>query len=129
MVGCAKQRLVAGVERVVNMCRLDIRTHLRHSIFLWACPVQSRNVAFQNDPWCWCCNLKSLHLKACSLCQNEDLWLVHEDTMDRLRAQSHFVAAQQRLADAQGKTCAWGKIKEMQELVRILKNGIAYDGP
>lgn len=27
--------------------------------------------------------------------------------MDRLRAQAHFVAAQQRLAEAQGKTCEY----------------------
>ena len=35
----------------------------------------------------------------------EDVWLVHADTMDRLRAQPNFVAAQRRLADAQGQQC------------------------
>ena len=32
----------------------------------------------------------------------EDLWLVHDDTMDRLRAEPRFVAASQRVAEAGG---------------------------
>eukprot|EP00434_Breviolum_minutum_P024890 symbB.v1.2.021982.t1/scaffold1899.1/size238565/18 len=38
-----------------------------------------------------------------------DVWLVHEDTMDRLRAQPNFVTAQQRLADAQGQQCEFAE--------------------
>ena len=30
----------------------------------------------------------------------QDLWLVHDDTMDRLRADPRFVAASQRVAEA-----------------------------
>lgn len=38
-----------------------------------------------------------------------DVWLVHADTMDRLRAQPNFVAAQRRLADAQGQQCEFAE--------------------
>ncbi|CAK9095167.1 Methyltransf_21 domain-containing protein [Durusdinium trenchii] len=38
-----------------------------------------------------------------------DLWLVHDHTMDRLRAEPNFVAAQQRLAEAQSQKCEYAE--------------------
>ncbi|CAE7664075.1 unnamed protein product [Symbiodinium pilosum] len=36
-----------------------------------------------------------------------DLWLVHDDTMDRLRAEPRFVAASQRVAEAANQKCEY----------------------
>ena len=55
----------------------------------------------------------------------EDVWLVHEDTMDRLRAQPNFVTAQQRLADAQGQQCAQPQ-RVHSVYVDVMKQNSAY---
>ncbi len=55
----------------------------------------------------------------------EDVWLVHEDTMDRLRAQPNFVTAQQRLADAQGQQCAQPQ-RVHTVCVDVMKQNSAY---
>eukprot|EP00931_Biecheleriopsis_adriatica_P054326 TRINITY_DN31959_c0_g1_i1.p1 TRINITY_DN31959_c0_g1~~TRINITY_DN31959_c0_g1_i1.p1 ORF type:complete len:491 (+),score=99.44 TRINITY_DN31959_c0_g1_i1:47-1474(+) len=38
-----------------------------------------------------------------------DLWLVHDDTIDRLRAHPSFLAAAQRLAESEGQQCEYSE--------------------
>ncbi|CAJ1405961.1 unnamed protein product [Effrenium voratum] len=44
-----------------------------------------------------------------------DLWLVHEDTMDRLRAHPSFVEASQRLSDAQTQRCDYSAEQAIEQ--------------
>ncbi|CAE7326225.1 unnamed protein product [Symbiodinium sp. CCMP2456] len=44
-----------------------------------------------------------------------DLWLVHDDTMDRLRAEPRFVAASQRVAEAANLQCEYSSSQTAEQ--------------